>query len=47
VRSGAVRPSEILTQVGDLTGAVDAYDAFDERARRLAQGRPGSRQRVI
>jgi threonine dehydrogenase-like Zn-dependent dehydrogenase len=31
VRSGAVRPSEVLTQVGDLTGAVDAYDAFDER----------------
>jgi threonine dehydrogenase-like Zn-dependent dehydrogenase len=31
VRSGAVRPSEILTQVDDLTGAIDAYDAFDER----------------
>jgi threonine dehydrogenase-like Zn-dependent dehydrogenase len=31
VRSGAVRPSEILTQVDDLTGAIDAYEAFDER----------------
>jgi threonine dehydrogenase-like Zn-dependent dehydrogenase len=31
VRSGVVRPSEILTQVADLTGAIDAYDAFDER----------------
>jgi threonine dehydrogenase-like Zn-dependent dehydrogenase len=31
VRSGAVRPSEILTHVGDLTGAIDAYDGFDER----------------
>jgi threonine dehydrogenase-like Zn-dependent dehydrogenase len=31
VRAGVVRPSEILTQVGDLSGAIDAYDAFDER----------------
>jgi threonine dehydrogenase-like Zn-dependent dehydrogenase len=31
VRSGAVRPSEILTQVEDLTGAIDAYDKFDQR----------------
>jgi threonine dehydrogenase-like Zn-dependent dehydrogenase len=31
VRSGAVRPSEVLTQVDDLTGAIDAYAAFDER----------------
>ncbi len=31
VRSGAVRPSEVLTQVDDLTGAIDAYEAFDER----------------
>jgi threonine dehydrogenase-like Zn-dependent dehydrogenase len=31
VRAGAVRPSEILTQVEDMTGAIDAYDNFDER----------------
>jgi threonine dehydrogenase-like Zn-dependent dehydrogenase len=31
VRSGAVRPSEVLTQAEDMTGAIDAYDAFDER----------------
>jgi threonine dehydrogenase-like Zn-dependent dehydrogenase len=31
VRAGVVRPSEVLTQVGDLAGAIDAYDAFDER----------------
>jgi threonine dehydrogenase-like Zn-dependent dehydrogenase len=31
VRSGAVRPSEVLTQVEDMTGAIDAYDQFDER----------------
>lgn len=31
VRSGVVRPSEILTQVDDVAGAVDAYEAFDER----------------
>lgn len=31
VRAGTVRPSEIITQVGDLTDAIEAYDAFDER----------------
>jgi threonine dehydrogenase-like Zn-dependent dehydrogenase len=31
VRTGAVRPSEVLSQVRDLTGAIDAYEAFDER----------------
>lgn len=31
VRAGAVRPSNILTQVTDLVAAVDAYRAFDER----------------
>ena len=31
VRCGKVRPSEVLTQVGDLTAASDAYQAFDER----------------
>jgi threonine dehydrogenase-like Zn-dependent dehydrogenase len=31
VRTGAVRPSEILTQVEELTGAIDAYDSFDKR----------------
>jgi threonine dehydrogenase-like Zn-dependent dehydrogenase len=31
VRSGAVRPSEVITQIGDLTGAVDAYEHFDDR----------------
>jgi threonine dehydrogenase-like Zn-dependent dehydrogenase len=32
VRTGAVRPSEIITQVEELTGAIDAYDSFDKRA---------------
>ncbi len=31
VRSGAVDPSEILTQVGPLTNALDAYKHFDKR----------------
>ena len=31
VRSGAVRPAEIITQVNDITGAVDAYETFDQR----------------
>jgi threonine dehydrogenase-like Zn-dependent dehydrogenase len=32
VRTGAVRPSEIITQVEELTGAIEAYDSFDKRA---------------
>lgn len=31
VRSGVVKPSEALTQLGDLAGAVDAYEHFDAR----------------
>jgi threonine dehydrogenase-like Zn-dependent dehydrogenase len=31
VRSGVVRPSEIMSHVGDLTDAVSAYEAFDQR----------------
>jgi threonine dehydrogenase-like Zn-dependent dehydrogenase len=31
VRSGVVRPSELITQVDDLPNAVDAYEAFDQR----------------
>lgn len=31
VRAGVVSPSQLLTHVDDLTGAIDAYDAFDER----------------
>ncbi|UJA20816.1 glutathione-dependent formaldehyde dehydrogenase [Thermoleophilia bacterium SCSIO 60948] len=31
VRSGAVKPSELITQVGDLSGAVEAFERFDER----------------
>ncbi len=31
VRSGAVRPSAVLTQVEELTGALDAYEHFDQR----------------
>jgi threonine dehydrogenase-like Zn-dependent dehydrogenase len=31
VRAGAVRLSEVLSQVRDLTGAIDAYEAFDQR----------------
>lgn len=31
VRSGTVRPSEVISQVGELTDALDAYEHFDER----------------
>jgi threonine dehydrogenase-like Zn-dependent dehydrogenase len=31
VRTGAVRPSAVLTRVEELTGALEAYDRFDER----------------
>lgn len=31
VRTGAVDPTEILTQVGPLTGAIQAYEQFDKR----------------
>lgn len=31
VRSGSVKPSEILTQLEPMTSALDAYKAFDER----------------
>ena len=31
VRSGAVRPSQLITQIDDLTGAIDAYETFDQR----------------
>lgn len=31
VRTGAVDPTEILTQAGPLTGAIDAYKNFDKR----------------
>jgi threonine dehydrogenase-like Zn-dependent dehydrogenase len=31
VRTGAVKPTEILTHVGPLTGAIDAYKSFDKR----------------
>ncbi len=31
VRSGAVNPSEVLTHVGPLTGAIEAYQNFDKR----------------
>ncbi|MBV9817852.1 MAG: glutathione-dependent formaldehyde dehydrogenase [Solirubrobacterales bacterium] len=32
VRSGAVTPSNVISQIDDLTGAVDAYETFDRRA---------------
>ncbi|MFZ0387912.1 MAG: zinc-dependent alcohol dehydrogenase [Solirubrobacteraceae bacterium] len=32
VRSGAVRPAAIVSQIGDLTDAIDAYQTFDRRA---------------
>ena len=32
VRSGAVRPANVISQIGDLTGAIDAYATFDQRA---------------
>ncbi len=31
VRNRTVNPSEILTHVGPLTGAIDAYQNFDKR----------------
>ena len=31
VRSGVVRPSGLITQVDDMTGAIDAYETFDQR----------------
>src|SRR5207248_4096015 len=31
VRSGVIDPSEVLTQVGPLTSAIDAYKQFDRR----------------
>jgi len=31
IRTGAVRPEEILTHVGPLTGALEAYRNFDKR----------------
>lgn len=31
VRAGVVRPSEIITQIDDLQGAIDAYETFDQR----------------
>lgn len=31
VRTGAVVPSALITQVQDIENAVDAYRAFDER----------------
>ncbi|HZP24595.1 MAG TPA: hypothetical protein VFB04_14200, partial [Terriglobales bacterium] len=31
VRAGVVDPTEILTQTGPLTGAIDAYLNFDKR----------------
>jgi threonine dehydrogenase-like Zn-dependent dehydrogenase len=31
VRTGAVTPTEILTHVGPLTGAIEAYQNFDKR----------------
>ena len=33
VRDGTVKPSEVITQVDDLTGAIDAYEHFDDRER--------------
>jgi threonine dehydrogenase-like Zn-dependent dehydrogenase len=32
VRAGSVRPSEIISQIGDLSDAIDAYRTFDQRA---------------
>jgi threonine dehydrogenase-like Zn-dependent dehydrogenase len=31
VRSGRVRPGEIISQIDDITGAIDAYETFDQR----------------
>ena len=31
VRSGAVSPSAVISQLGELRGAIDAYEAFDQR----------------
>jgi threonine dehydrogenase-like Zn-dependent dehydrogenase len=32
VRSGVVSPSNVISQIGDLTDAIDAYESFDQRA---------------
>jgi threonine dehydrogenase-like Zn-dependent dehydrogenase len=32
VRSGAVRPGNVISQIGDLIGAINAYENFDQRA---------------
>jgi threonine dehydrogenase-like Zn-dependent dehydrogenase len=31
VRTGAIDPTEILTQSAPLSGAIEAYEAFDRR----------------
>ena len=31
VQGGAIDPLQILTQLGPLTSAIDAYKAFDQR----------------
>ena len=31
VRTGAVVPSELITQVADVEDAISAYKAFDQR----------------
>ena len=31
VRTGRVRPSNVISQIGELQGAIDAYEAFDQR----------------
>jgi threonine dehydrogenase-like Zn-dependent dehydrogenase len=32
VRSGVVSPSNVISQIGDLADAIDAYETFDRRA---------------
>jgi threonine dehydrogenase-like Zn-dependent dehydrogenase len=32
VRSGAVSPANVISQIGELTNAIDAYETFDQRA---------------
>ena len=31
VRAGVVSPSAVISQIGELQGAIEAYEAFDQR----------------
>lgn len=44
VAGGAVEPDQVLTQRGEMTGAIEAYEQFDKRASgwmKVDSSRPG------